>query len=303
MKNLFRTIKLLTICSVLSVQVFVYAGVVNAQPAIVKDPLTTDQSAERELPKYNAGVDQSIADYLCVPTGKGTDLYDCIGKLYRFGIAAGAISLVFFIVIAGYFYITGGEQGKGKGKGVLMNAATGMGILLFSYVLTGKVGANCQPAPSGPGSIEALSKSCFAKYGEEVVRQASIVANAESAGGTPGLPVGAGSCGKGKPPARCAGGEIPVFGMFQINLAAHEVYDGNKLLNCKSAFANGFTCNNGCRVTNTTLYNQCVTAVKKVENDINTACLIYEKSKKAGNHGFQPWGNSGNLHYQRCGFK
>lgn len=102
--------------------------------AQLNGPLTPNTTPQ-DLPKYNQGVDQSITEYLCTPTGQGTDLYDCIGKLYRFGVTAGSVALVFFLVIAGYLYITSGEAGKGKAKGIILSALTGMGILLGSYAL------------------------------------------------------------------------------------------------------------------------------------------------------------------------
>lgn len=95
---------------------------------------TGTATTQTPLPTYS-GVDSSIKDYLCTPTGDGSDLERCINRLYRFGITAGALVLVFFVVVAGYFYITGGETGKGKAKGILMNCLTGMGILLGSYAL------------------------------------------------------------------------------------------------------------------------------------------------------------------------
>lgn len=116
---------------------FSYAGtpqVVNAQG--VQGPLNANTSAPISVPKYE-GVDQSIADYLCVPNdgNTGTAIYECISKGYRLGIAFGGIALVFFIVFAGYMYMTGGETGKGKAKGILTAALTGMAIILSSYVL------------------------------------------------------------------------------------------------------------------------------------------------------------------------
>ena len=83
------------------------------------------------------GVEGSLTEYLCTPDANadGRALEQCINKLYRFGIAFGAIALVFFVVFAGYMYMVGGETGKGKAKGILQNALVGMGILLFSYVL------------------------------------------------------------------------------------------------------------------------------------------------------------------------
>ncbi len=90
------------------------------------------------LPVYS-GVDSSIEQYLCTPSKnpQGQDLANCINKLYRFGIAFGAIALVFFLVFAGYLYITGGESGKTKGKSMMINALVGMTILLTSYLLLG----------------------------------------------------------------------------------------------------------------------------------------------------------------------
>lgn len=90
-----------------------------------------------ELPVYNAGVDRSIQDYLCTPSqpADGHDLERCVNRLYRFGISAGALVLVFLIIYAGYIYITSDESGKTKAKGYIKNSLTGMGILLGSYVL------------------------------------------------------------------------------------------------------------------------------------------------------------------------
>jgi hypothetical protein len=103
-------------------------------------PLNTNSVAPTNLPTYS-GVDQSIANYLCVPsdTSVGTALYSCITKLYRFGIAAGAIALVGCVVVAGYFYLAGGEASKAKGKGIFTSALTGVAIILSSYVLLGFV--------------------------------------------------------------------------------------------------------------------------------------------------------------------
>jgi hypothetical protein len=102
----------------------------------VDGPLDSSKSVVNNRPIYS-GVDDSLAAYLCVPSkdSVGTALYSCIGKMYRFGIAFGAIALVFFIVFAGYLYITGGETGKEKGKSVFLSALTGMAIILSSYVL------------------------------------------------------------------------------------------------------------------------------------------------------------------------
>jgi hypothetical protein len=113
------------------------AALVHAQ--IIPDPINTNTSGTTgSVPQYTGrGVEQSLKDYLCVPddSNLGTALFTCITKLYRFGIAFGAIALVFFVVFAGYTYIAGGEGAKGKAKGIILSAITGMAIMLSSYVL------------------------------------------------------------------------------------------------------------------------------------------------------------------------
>lgn len=168
-------------------------------------------------------------------------------------------------------------------------------------------GPRCQPAqPPSPATVENLANSCFAKYGAEVLRQASIVAQAES-NGNPSLPVGAGSCGRGKPPARCVGGEIPVWGLYQINLIVHKI-DG---LDCPSAFRtasggrhDGSFCrvNNQCVVVDQVLYNKCAKAAVIAANNIEVACRLYENNIKRGRPGWWDWGNVRNEHANRCGF-
>lgn len=295
-----------------------------------------------------SGPEESIKQFLCTPSDNnlGVALYECVAKLYRFGIAAGALTLVFFIVLAGYFYLSGGETSKAKGKSIITAALVGMSILLLSYVLLrfinpnlaqfrtvqppifnaslpsceeigygencmitsgasqgqvfyGGGGGTCSMAPSGsPGSVESLTNSCFGKFGAEVVKHASIVAMRES-NGNPALPVGAKAC-PGNRVARCAGGEIPVWGLFQINITVHKVNG----LDCPKAFSNGWTCSKGCTVVNPDLYNKCVSAVKNPQYNTAVACDIYSSSINARKPGFQQWGNdaSGNEHGKKCGF-
>jgi hypothetical protein len=105
-----------------------------AQVSLAQGPLKPTNST---APPTYSGVDSSIAQYLCAPDNLSTGavLYECISKVYRFGIAFGAIALVFFVVLAGYFYMVGGETGKEKGKSIFKSALTGMAIILSSYVL------------------------------------------------------------------------------------------------------------------------------------------------------------------------
>lgn len=322
------------------------------------DAINTDGSGVSvNVPQYS-GVQDSIRDYLCVPDDNnlGTALYTCITKLYRFGIAFGAIALVFFVVYAGYVYITGGEASKQKGKSILVGSLTGMAIILSSYVLlrfinpdlvkikpiqppifsaanlptcesvgfgrncvlpTGQVhypggstggsygGRGCNPITNNdsPASVDNLGRTCWGRYGANVIKNASIVAANES-GGRP-IDVSPGSCGAGRRPARCSGGEVPVYGVFQINIAAHKIPDGSgNLLDCPSAFTRGSAtfCSNGCTVTNKDLYNRCYQAVKNIQNEFSVACRLYDASIAAGRPGFNDWGNRPNEHGNKCGF-
>ncbi len=111
--------------------------VLNPTLVMAADPPTPAPTTKSsDLPIYQ-GVDGSIQDYLCTPSvpADGHDLERCINRLFKFGVSAGALVLVFFVVVAGYLYITGGETGKTKGKHMILNSLTGMAILLGGYVL------------------------------------------------------------------------------------------------------------------------------------------------------------------------
>lgn len=98
---------------------------------------TTAGSKNFDIGLNYQGVDGSIKDYLCTPSepADGKDLERCVGRLFRFGITAGALVLVFFVVMAGYLYMFSGESGKTKAKLYLKNSLTGMAVLLSSYLL------------------------------------------------------------------------------------------------------------------------------------------------------------------------
>ncbi|HAG27173.1 TPA: hypothetical protein DCG61_00100 [Patescibacteria group bacterium] len=103
---------------------------------VALNPVFVFAQETNALPTYS-GVDSSLKDYLCTPSepADGKDLERCINRLYRFSLSAGALVLVFFLVLAGYLYITSGETGKGKAKSILMNSLVGIAILGGSYML------------------------------------------------------------------------------------------------------------------------------------------------------------------------
>lgn len=125
----------------------------NVMPALAQDGQT---------PTYK-GVDQSIRDFLCAPseTANSNALNICINRLYRFGITIGGIMLVFFVVLAGYFYIFGGESSKTKGKEIFQNSLTGIIILLLSYTLLRFINPNLTMfRPIQPGIFSAQMPGC-----------------------------------------------------------------------------------------------------------------------------------------------
>ena len=126
------------------------------------------------VPKYNSGVSDQIAKFLCAPTEPtkssqqiipsqwtngspsgsaltlvpstgqaatnntaATDLYTCINKLYRFAIAGGSVMGILFIVVAGYLYMAsdGNQESVDKAKSIFTSSITAMVILFAGYVL------------------------------------------------------------------------------------------------------------------------------------------------------------------------
>ena len=93
----------------------------------------------------SAGISSQIEKYLCAPTdsGGGTtnvnslDLYKCINRLYRFFIALASVIAVFFMVIAGYIYMSadGSSEATDKAKSILVSSITALVILFVGYNL------------------------------------------------------------------------------------------------------------------------------------------------------------------------
>lgn len=113
-----------------------------------------------------AGVSDQIKAYLCAPSDVQTkqtetgnaaltmgqtdfqnyaaannansgDLYKCINQLYKFAIILSAVIGVFFIVIAGYIYMSadGNQESVDKAKNILVTTITSMVILMAGYLL------------------------------------------------------------------------------------------------------------------------------------------------------------------------
>lgn len=85
-----------------------------------------DRQKEKEI-QYNSGLNNT-AKY---------DLYKCINQLYKFAIAISSVIAVFFLVIAGYLYMSseGNAESVDKAKSILVSSITAMVILFSGYIL------------------------------------------------------------------------------------------------------------------------------------------------------------------------
>lgn len=188
----------------------------NSNSATTTPPAQTPT----ELPVYNAGVDRSIQDYLCTPSqpADGHDLERCVNRLYRFGISAGALVLVFLIIYAGYIYITSDESGKTKAKGYIKNSLTGMGILLGSYVLLNFINPSLVTfKPIQPPIFNAADlPSCEqVGFGQECLIEPGKFGVSTGNGGA----VSTGDPGKLPPGGKCLGKACPAPSTFSPPLA------------------------------------------------------------------------------------
>ena len=68
-------------------------------------------------------------------------MYQCINQIYKFAIVLAAVIGVFFIVIAGYVYMSadGNSESVDKAKSILESTITSLVILLAGYVLLNSI--------------------------------------------------------------------------------------------------------------------------------------------------------------------
>jgi hypothetical protein len=109
-----------------------------------------------------SGPQQQIADYLCAPsTGSNSSaLFTCINQLYKFAIALACTVGVFFIVIAGYVYMSaeGNQESVDKAKSILVSTIVSLVILFAGFLLLKTLNpdlVNLQPIvlPNATGSV------------------------------------------------------------------------------------------------------------------------------------------------------
>ena len=98
--------------------------------------------AQPATPVYSGG-QAGVTQFLCTPESKsmsGTTnnaLFACINQIYKFAIVVAAVVGVFFIVIAGYIYMSadGAQESVDKAKDILVSTLTCLVILFIGYVL------------------------------------------------------------------------------------------------------------------------------------------------------------------------
>jgi len=138
---------------------------------------------------------------------------------------------------------------------------------------TGNPGNSCAPPANGP-CANASNLSCFGSSAQFM----QGVCNRES-GGNAALPSAVDKGADGNPVS---------FGLFQINISANNMINPatGQSVNCPSAFSGGqYTAHNhNTRVSNSTLYNQCVKLAEDPTANIQTACAMSNGGKNLG-----PW--------------
>ncbi len=142
--------------AVLALQFLAFTTPALADPPTNNAPANNAPTKPPGATYVGRGVESSIRALLCAPTpsnatvtNTGTfqenaqvtdnqsagDLATCVNKGYRFALAFGAVASVFFVVLAGYMYMVGGEHGKEQAKEILVSVLAGFLIMLSSYVL------------------------------------------------------------------------------------------------------------------------------------------------------------------------
>lgn len=85
-----------------------------------------DRQEEKEI-QFSSG-ERNKAQY---------DLYTCINRIYKFAIITAGVIAIFFIVIAGYIYMSsdGSQESVDKAKSILTSSVTAIVILFAGYIL------------------------------------------------------------------------------------------------------------------------------------------------------------------------
>lgn len=127
----------------------------------------------------------------------------------------------------------------------------------------GTPGKKCGPPIGGPCSIESLKSSCFGRFDERTLNEASAICFAESNGNV--------TAGKTDV---CKDGNVFSWGLYQINLTVHQ--NTNSALpfyQCPSAFT---ARNFACTVKDRPKYDACVSQATNPQINIEYACTLFK---------------------------
>jgi D-alanyl-D-alanine dipeptidase len=227
-------------------------AVIQAQsPAPTDKPTTTDNATEEEdtavAPAPAGKAELSIKEFLCTPD---ITLYNCINRLYRFGIVAGFFIAVLMIVVAGYMYMTGGEKGKEKGKSYISSTFVAITILLTSYLLLNQINPELtkfkkiQPLNVNPEDLGSIEQPSDVPVFDGGGNPGGTTPPGGSGGGSDNggtTPPGGGDTGGGTPGGTNGNPPIntsrPPSGMVEVNSSTHP----GIVLNMKYASTDNFT--------------------------------------------------------------
>ncbi|MDI6778048.1 MAG: pilin [Patescibacteria group bacterium] len=230
--------------------------------------------------------------------GQTGDFVEYIKQIIRFGFAAIGILALFMLSVGAYQYLMAAanlakiESAKETISSALLGLVLGLTAFLILRTInpqlvnlqlsssgggTGGAGTaqtgtpggkgtnygngNCVEVGSGPCSPENLAGT----FGS-AANQASIICNYESQGNQM----------KASKSDLCQDGRSFSWGLFQINLTAHNIGG----LNCKDAFS---AKNSACTVINEPLYQQCIQAAQDPTTNVNFAKSLY------GRNGWGDW--------------
>jgi hypothetical protein len=174
-----------------------------------------------------SGPEASIRRFLCVPnisdnktstkpdvgtvTSTATnnpsagDLATCVNRLYRFAGAIGAFAAVFFVALAGYYYILGGEKAKEKAKHMIISVIAGLVIIFTAFILLKQINPEAV-------KFKTIQPPQLGKVGN-FPDCASLLGNAEQNCLLNGKIVSSNGSGGGIAYSSCSGGQVAVTGV------------------------------------------------------------------------------------------
>ena len=263
---------------------------------------------------------------------KACDLVTLANNVINFGVAFSVVVATLMFVYAGILYVTAASNPEQvqKAHKVFGNIFFGLVLVLLAWLIINILLSVLTGKAAGEWShISCISNPTSAAFADKpdvaAMKTSSIVGGGASSGGgaslastralcTPANLIANGmssaiatrmscvtrfensSCTRNQPSLTDVGadGRSVSFGMFQINISAHDLNQypqcravvNNANLNCPAAFQGGaYTArNHSTRVSNENLYNTCISAVS------NPQCNIAVAEDTYNHGGIGQWG-------------